>query len=197
MNRKHFQRGAFGHFFTSQTRTQSQQSLKSRKLCVEGLEDRQLLSATPYETALDLDQESVADLQICGSPIADRGLETEDVASLSDTINNLLREAGQNPNNVSQDFVFNLSSNPSSTFTIFLDFDGNRYAGNLWTDGAGVVTPKFDRDGNVDSFSNSELCEIYNVWLRVSEDYAPFNVNVTTKDPGAAALSKSSYSDAS
>ena len=92
MNRKHFQRGAFGRFLASQARTQSQQSLKSRKLCVEGLEERQLLSATPYETSLDLDQEFVADLQICGSPIADRGLETENIASLSDTINNLLQQ---------------------------------------------------------------------------------------------------------
>ncbi|MBQ9872995.1 MAG: pre-peptidase C-terminal domain-containing protein [Thermoguttaceae bacterium] len=195
MNRNYFQRGAFGRFLASSARTQSQQSLKSRKLWVEGLEDRQLLSATPYETASDLCQELDEDLHICGSPVADQGLEAENIASLSDTINNLLREAGQDPNNISQDFVFNLSSNPSSTFTIFLDFDGNQYTGNMWTNGAGVVSPKFDMDGNVDSFSNSELRDIYDVWLRVSEDYAPFNVNVTTKDPGADALKKSSNGD--
>jgi len=41
------------------------------------------------------------------------------------------------------------------------------------------------------------LKSIYEIWLRVSEDFAPFNVNVTTSEPSANALIRSSINDAS
>jgi len=47
------------------------------------------------------------------------------------------------------------------------------------------------QDGNVGSFSASELADILTIWRSVSEDYAPFNVDVTTEDPGAAYLATS------
>ena len=46
-----------------------------------------------------------------------------------------------------------------------------------------LSTP-FDRDGNPSSLSAAEIAEIEAVWQIVAEDYAPFNVDVTTEDPG-------------
>jgi hypothetical protein len=39
------------------------------------------------------------------------------------------------------------------------------------------------QDGNPSSFSTSERATILSVWRTVSEDFAPFNVDVTTEDP--------------
>ena len=47
------------------------------------------------------------------------------------------------------------------------------------------------------SFSAAEQAVIAEVWQRVSEDFAPFDVNVTTIDPGVEALRKTSAGDAS
>jgi hypothetical protein len=44
------------------------------------------------------------------------------------------------------------------------------------------ATPAFDRDGNANDFSPSELTAINQIWQRVSEKYSPFNINVTTVD---------------
>jgi hypothetical protein len=45
------------------------------------------------------------------------------------------------------------------------------------------------------NFSDAELTEIQRAWQVVAEDYAPFDVNVTTKDPGTAAIDRTSSSD--
>ena len=42
-------------------------------------------------------------------------------------------------------------------------------------------------DADVTTYSAADLTEIQRVWQIVAEDYAPFDVNVTTADPGAAA----------
>ncbi|MBR2695177.1 MAG: hypothetical protein IKE69_13310 [Thermoguttaceae bacterium] len=82
-----------------------------------------------------------------------------------------------------------LNSNPNSIFSIYLDFDGHVTANTNWNTiyngGADIVTPRFTLDGNVDkaSFSVAEKTAIYEIWLRVSEDYIPFDVNVTTVEP--------------
>ncbi len=51
-------------------------------------------------------------------------------------------------------------------------------------------------DSLVDTaFSAAELTQIQRAWLVVAEDYAPYDVNVTTRDPGVAALQRSSAAD--
>lgn len=47
-----------------------------------------------------------------------------------------------------------------------------------------VSTPVFDVDGNSSTFSPDEVSRITEIWRRVAEDYAPFNINVTTVNPG-------------
>lgn len=89
--------------------------------------------------------------------------------------------------------TFSLQSRPNATKTIFLDFDGHHSVGNTW--GHDIQFPAFDRDGNPNSFSDSELIEIQKQFQNVAEDFLPFDVNVTTLDPGVAALAKSSAND--
>lgn len=84
-----------------------------------------------------------------------------------------------------------LHSRPAATRKIFLDFDGHTTTGTYWNtyynkNGAGlpITTPAFDRDGNPSTFSSSEHADIVAIWRAVAEDYAPFDVDVTTEDPG-------------
>jgi len=78
-----------------------------------------------------------------------------------------------------------LSSRPGAAATIFLDFDGHTEA--AWGSYYNVVTRVFDRDGNAGSFSASEVSSIQEIWARVAEDFAPFNINVTTVQPASFA----------
>ena len=89
--------------------------------------------------------------------------------------------------------TFSLQSRPGATKTIYLDFDGHHSVGNSW--GHDIQFPAFNRDGNPNSFSDSELIEIQKQFQNVAEDFLPFDVNVTTLDPGVAALAKSSIND--
>ena len=90
---------------------------------------------------------------------------------------------------------FLLHSNPGATKRIFLDFDGHTTTGTAWLRGATIVTPAYDIDSNPSSFSSTELANIREIWERVSEDFLPFNIDVTTEDPGIEALRKVGNSD--
>jgi hypothetical protein len=65
---------------------------------------------------------------------------------------------------------------------VFLDFNGAPPM--RWGTYNVPATPAYDRDGDATTFSQGELDGIRDVWARVSEKYSPFNVNVTTVDPG-------------
>jgi len=75
-----------------------------------------------------------------------------------------------------------LSSLPSASAKIYLDFNGHTEA--AWGEFRNVVTPVYDIDGDRSTFSATELSNIQQIWARVAEDYAPFNIDVTTIDPG-------------
>ncbi len=62
------------------------------------------------------------------------------------------------------------NSYPSATATLFLDFDGHTVNGTQWnTSGPIVCGP-----------SNLDAAKITEIFNRISEDYRPFNINVTT-----------------
>jgi hypothetical protein len=44
------------------------------------------------------------------------------------------------------------------------------------------------QDGSPTTWSAAELADILAIWKAVSEDYAPWDVDVTTEDPGSAYL---------
>lgn len=94
--------------------------------------------------------------------------------------------------------TFALHSNPGASLTILLDFDGASVSGTAWNEHAGVTPgdhPAWDPAGNGAAHSDNELLMIQKVWAMVAEDYAPFDVDVTTEDPGEAGMVRSSSGD--
>ena len=51
---------------------------------------------------------------------------------------------------------------------------------------AEIIMPPFDIDGRPGSFSVEERRRVVAVWRAVSEQWAPFDVDVTTGGPAAA-----------
>jgi uncharacterized protein YdeI (BOF family) len=80
-----------------------------------------------------------------------------------------------------------LSSNPNAKAKIYLDFNGNTTTGSLWNSwiapGKNIITPAYSIDADTTTFNDAELTAIGQIWQRVAEDYAPFNIDVTTVDP--------------
>jgi hypothetical protein len=74
------------------------------------------------------------------------------------------------------------NSRPSAAAKIFLDFDGD--VTSNWNGYVPGTTPAYDTDGDASGFSGTEISNITEIWKRVSEKYSPFNINVTTVDPG-------------
>ena len=91
------------------------------------------------------------------------------------------------PQAVAPEQTFFLHSRPGADKTVFLDFDGAVISGTAWNSG-GAADPLFarpyDTDGNPGSFSEAERAAIAEIWHRVAEDLAPFEIDVTTEDPG-------------
>lgn len=82
--------------------------------------------------------------------------------------------------------TFYLHSRPGASKVVFLDFDGDEISGTAWNSGGNTFYAKpFDTDGSPYSFSDSERNRIAEIWHRVSEDMAPFDIDVTTEDPGS------------
>ncbi len=82
-----------------------------------------------------------------------------------------------------------LSSLPSATASIFLDFDGHFQA--TWGAYSNITTAVFDLDDDTTSLSAEEVAYIQDVWTIVAEDFAPFNINVTTVEPAVLAAGAS------
>jgi len=84
-------------------------------------------------------------------------------------------------------------SNPSAAKKIYLDFDGQLVTGTTWNNqnytgsyntGNTINAPAFSTDPDFQNYSAAELSAIRNVWARVAEDFRPFQVDVTTENPG-------------
>ena len=89
--------------------------------------------------------------------------------------------------------VMNLSSKPDAVYTIYLDFDGHVMTDTEWNrdfELDRIVIPRFALDGDTEkeSFSAEEEAAIYKIWQIVSEDFIPFDVNVTTVEPSGGAF---------
>ena len=97
---------------------------------------------------------------------------------------------------VEQTFV--LHSRPGSKRKIYLDFNGHTTTGSAWNTSYGIdpiVSPAFDLDGVPGTFSANEIAVIQNIWRRVAEDYAAFDVDVTTEQPTADQMTRTSSTD--
>ena len=100
--------------------------------------------------------------------------------------------------------AFLLHSKPGSDKVIYLDFTGYVLSDSWWNlssdvGGAdvpnGTVFAPFDYDGNTGNFNSAERQAIIDAWSLVAEDYAAFDVDVTTEDPGADAIYRNGFYD--
>jgi hypothetical protein len=152
----------------------SRQREPLRRLKIERLEIRNLLTASSIGSLSD---SSFADGMICNC-----------AACCGMDIVGELISSGVSDNDgpaASLSSLPQLSSSPGSTAKLYLDFNGDFQA--TWGAWNNVTTPVYDRDGDPTSFSATELAHIQEIWARVSEDFAPWNIDVTTIAPGSLA----------
>lgn len=96
------------------------------------------------------------------------------------------------------DQTFRLHSLPGSQHTIYLDFNGAHVQDTAWNMPDVGVAERFHPGWSLDGrpgFNATERAAVQSVWQRVSEDYAPFDVDVTTEPPGQAAIDRSGPAD--
>ena len=96
--------------------------------------------------------------------------------------------------------TFELHSKPDSQRTIYLDFNGHNVSNTLWNGPSGNNLPNGDHPamdlaGNGAAFSDAELLQVQDIYQRVAEDYAGFDVDVTTEEPPAADIERSNNAD--
>jgi hypothetical protein len=97
------------------------------------------------------------------------------------------KSGGTHPVTMTAKTIFKLHSRPGASHTIFLDFDGGTIKQTAWNAYHGVPewnAQAYDTDGKKNSFSNDEISDMAEIWQQVAEDYVPFDVDVTTEDPG-------------
>ena len=78
----------------------------------------------------------------------------------------------------------NLQGRPGSANVLYINYWGGSLTGTAWnanfnSNNAINYTP-FDRDNNTASFTNAERYSMWLAWREAVEDFAPFNINVTT-----------------
>lgn len=79
-------------------------------------------------------------------------------------------------------------SRPGAQNILFLNFSGETVLNTVWNSDLGrtqIIAVPFSTDGDFTTFSDSEQAAIKQVWERVAEDYAPFNIDVTTERPAS------------
>jgi PKD repeat protein len=95
--------------------------------------------------------------------------------------------------------TFKLHSRPGSNRVIYLDFNGHVTSNTQWntnyTGGQPINSAPFSIDADPTTFNTQEQDAIQYIWQRVAEDYAPFDVDVTTEDPGDAAIFRTTSTD--
>jgi hypothetical protein len=141
-----------------------------RRLALETLEPRALLTASPMDAG---ELQFSGHGGLCQCPVC-TGVGLSHIPAVQQTAT----PAASNP----LSSLPALASNPGAAAKLYLDFNGHFQAS--WGSFSNATTPVFDQDGDAATFSDAELTTIQQVWARVAEDYAPFNVDVTTIDPG-------------
>jgi hypothetical protein len=103
---------------------------------------------------------------------------------LSVSSSSMQATSSQAPDDVLLADALSLSSRPSASRKIYLNFLGGTVSGTAWNSQVGTFTnPAYDRDGDPTTFSDAERRDIVAIWRAVAEDYSPFDVDVTTIRP--------------
>ena len=106
---------------------------------------------------------------------------------LPDPVEQVEGEEGGDPGlaeTITASNVFTLHSNPGAPNVVYIDVDGHVITNTAWNNNHATLRAKpYDTDGNPASFSQSEIDDIAEIWHRVAEDLAPFDIDVTTEEP--------------
>ncbi len=75
----------------------------------------------------------------------------------------------------------NLQSRPGATNVLYINYWGGVLSGTAWNEEVGDIeyTP-FSADSDTSSFSDTDRYIMWLGWQEAAEDYAPFDINVTT-----------------
>jgi len=80
--------------------------------------------------------------------------------------------------------AFLLHSRPGSTNVVYIDFDGATISGTAWnTTYSQLFALPYNVEGDGATFSDLERTRIVDIWHRVAEDLAPYDIDVTTERP--------------
>ena len=82
--------------------------------------------------------------------------------------------------------VFQLHSRPGAARVLYLDFNGHSIPANvgyLWDFTVPYVTPAFQLAGTSTVLDQRNLNVIRDIWLRVSDDFSAWDIDVTTEQP--------------
>ena len=77
-------------------------------------------------------------------------------------------------------------SRPGLSKRVYINFSGQTVTGTGWNDYVGRSTIEalpFSTDSDTTTFSDSEQAAIKRIWQRMAEDFAPFDIDVTTEPP--------------
>ncbi|BCX47559.1 T9SSC-terminal target domain-containing protein [Haloferula helveola] len=77
-------------------------------------------------------------------------------------------------------------SRPGLTKRIYINFSGQNVTGTAWNNSLGrstIFALPFSTDSDTSTFSDSEQAAIKRIWQRMAEDFAPFDIDVTTEPP--------------
>jgi len=92
------------------------------------------------------------------------------------------------PSEIPEANAFTLHSKPGASNILYLDFDGHDVQNSIWNSGSGkAVHPMrpYSRDTDYYNFSQTEIDIIADSWRQVAEDFAPFDIDVTTEEPAS------------
>ncbi|CAK8721252.1 Serine protease, subtilase family [Candidatus Electrothrix aarhusensis] len=80
----------------------------------------------------------------------------------------------------------NLESRPGASNTLYINYWGGTLSGTVWNiehnSGNDITYTPYSSDSITSSFSTTDQYNMWLAWREASEDYAPFDINVTTKE---------------
>ncbi len=84
--------------------------------------------------------------------------------------------------------AFRLHSKPGASSTVYVNLVGETVRNTLWNMSSGHATLQmlpYSIDADYQTFSQQELDAIAEIWKGIAEDFAPFDVDVTTERPAS------------
>lgn len=171
-------------------------SKRSKRFLLERLEDRQMMAAdvSIFGAAGLTVNDAFAQLQVVDGatvareayrPAAAAGFLGGGAAFMFPDVTGDLPTENQQLTEAELDIDMGLpllDSKPGAAHTLYLDFNGH-IEGAWWNprgNYSNVVTPIFDTDYDPSRFGADDQEIIRDIWKAVAEDFAPFDINVTT-----------------